>query len=529
MEASILQICFASLVLLFIWFWAFHFCNVMILKPQKIRETLRRQGIEGPQPSFFYGNLLEVQRVQREGLKAAKRSDGEMSHNHLHTIYPGVESWSKKYGKTFTYSLGKTVVLNVVDPNLLKEINSYKGLELGKSEQQRKDWKALVGDSIAWTSGSTWQYQRKVIQPTLYPEKVKGMVDPIVKSTLPVLKSWEDRIRNEGGVADIRIDEDLENLFADVISRACFGSTYAQGEKIFLKLRELRRLISSRAFSIGGQGWSYIPTKRNLAISKLEKEIESLIMKMVEDQKKKPTPENHLLESLLDAATICHTEMEARTRFTVDNCKAIYLAGHSPPMVATGWTLLLLATNQDWQDRCRAEVLEACGDRFPDANSIYKLKAICPYISCYPCLQLTMVIHESLRLYPPSSYMFREAVEDMHLGGIFVPKGLTLLVPITMVHLDPDIWGHDVDKFKPERFDNGVMAASKYPHTYLPFGLGSRVCLGQHFAMAEMKVVLALFLSKFSLSVSPQYRHSIQTRQWAMVPEYGINILMKRL
>ncbi|KAG9443321.1 hypothetical protein H6P81_014661 [Aristolochia fimbriata] len=514
--AALVVVCF-SFFLLLICVCAFHFYHVMILKPQRMREKLGKQGIKGPQPSFFYGNLLELKGLQLKEEKAEKKEEEIISHNHLHATYPAIQIWTKKYGKIFTYSLGKTVVLSVAHPQLLKAINTHTGLELGKPEQERKVWKALFGDSLVWTNGSTWQNQRKVIQPTLSPEKVKGMVDLIVESTLPLLRSWEDRIQSEGGAADIKIDEDLENLFSDVISRACFGSTYAQGEVIFLKLKELHGLISSRGFTTGVPGWSYLPTKRNRRIWGLEKEIESLIMNVVEERIKRPTPVNDFLQSILDAASVYHTEMKSISRFIVDNCKTMYLAGHATSMVASRWTLYLLATYQDWQARCRAEVLEVCGDRYPDANSINRLK------------MLTLVINESLRLYSPPIHVVREAVQDMELSGIFLPKGVTMLIPVSMVHHDHDIWGSDANEFKPERFANGVMAASKFPHAFLPFGLGPRVCVGQHLAMAELKVVLSLFLSKFSFTISPKYQHSPMARYWMMVPEHGMNILMKTM
>ena len=62
------------------------------------------------------------------------------------------------------------------------------------------------------------------------------MVKLMVDSTTSMLRSWESRIENEGGIADIKINDDLRSLSSDIISRACFGSNYSQGEEIFLKL-----------------------------------------------------------------------------------------------------------------------------------------------------------------------------------------------------------------------------------------------------------------------------------------------------
>jgi len=75
-------------------------------------------------------------------------------------------------------------------------------------------------------------------------DKVKGMVNLMLDSTTSMLRTWETRVENEGGVVDIKIDEDLRSLSADILSRACFGSDYAQGEEIFLKLETLQSIMS---------------------------------------------------------------------------------------------------------------------------------------------------------------------------------------------------------------------------------------------------------------------------------------------
>lgn len=70
------------------------------------------------------------------------------------------------------------------------------------------------------------------------------MVDIMVESTRPFLESWESKIRQGRGMAYIKVDEDLQNYSADVISKACFGSSYAEGKEIFLKLRALQKSLS---------------------------------------------------------------------------------------------------------------------------------------------------------------------------------------------------------------------------------------------------------------------------------------------
>jgi cytochrome P450 len=142
--------------------------------------------------------------------------------------------------------------------------------------------------------------------------------------------------------------------------------------------------------------------------------------------------------------------------------------------------------------------------------------------------QLTMVIHESLRLYSPALAVSREALEDLKFGDIHVPKGFHVLTLSGTLHQDLDIWGPDAKEFNPERFANGVSGACKFPHVYMPFGVGPRTCLGQNFAMTELKIILALIVSNFSFSLSPKYRHS-PTMRLITAPEHGVNLLIKSL
>ena len=76
------------------------------------------------------------------------------------------------------------------------------------------------------------------------------------------------------------------------------------------------------------------------------------------------------------------------------------------------------------------------------------------------------------------------------------------------LHQHPVIWGPDSDKYNPGRFANGVSAACKFPHVYMPFGVGPSICLGQNVAMAELKIILALILFNFKFSLTEIYAFS---------------------
>jgi cytochrome P450 len=293
------------------------------------------------------------------------------------------------------------------------------------------------------------------------------------------------------------------------------------------------------------QSIRYLPTKSNREIWRLEKEIRALILKAVKERKEEASG-NDLLHTILEAATNSGFSQAETDRFIVDNCKNIYSAGYENTAVSATWTLMLLASNPEWQAKVRAEVVQVCEGQMPDADMVRKMKTVRGIIFAIykhsqpnifsmtylalpfnPC-QMTMVINESLRLYPPVPVVSREALRDMKFGDINVPKGVIVWTLLVALHQDPDIWGPDANNFNPERFSNGVSGACKLPYVYMPFGVGPRKCLGQNFAMAELKILLALIVSNFSLSLSPKYRHSPALRL-VIEPEHGVNLLVKSL
>ena len=139
-----------------------------------------------------------------------------------------------------------------------------------------------------------------------------------------------------------------------------------------------------------------------------------------------------------------------------------------------------------------------------------------------------MVIQESLRLFPPGLTVAREALEDLKIGEIVVPKGTNIWVLIYEMHRDVEIWGEDSDEFKPERFEGGISEACKYPQVYVPFGFGSRICVGQNFALVEAKIILSLLLCNFSFSISPNYGHC-PSYTMLLMPKYGAPLLVTTL
>ncbi|KAG1648967.1 Cytochrome P450 9e2 [Nymphon striatum] len=113
---------------------------------------------------------------------------------------------------------------------------------------------------------------------------------------------------------------------------------------------------------------------------------------------------------------------------------------------------------------------------------------------------LKAVVKETLRLYSPAARLERKCTENYQLGSIFLKKGTLVGVPTYSIHHDAEYWP-DPETFDPERFMGDPSDIN--PYTYLPFGIGRRNCVAMRFAEMEIKVAIAVLLSKVRLFKLP--------------------------
>ncbi|RVW81360.1 Cytochrome P450 714A1 [Vitis vinifera] len=437
-------------------------------------------------------------------------------------------------GPVYTYSTGNRQHLYVNHPEMVKEMNQSTSLELGKPSYVTKTLAPMLGNGILRSNGNTWAHQRRIVAPEFFMDKVKGMVGLMLESAQPLLTKWEDCIQAHGGVsADVMVNEDLRSASADVISRVCFGSSYGKGKQIFSKLRSLQQLITNRAFLFGVPSFRFLWANKQKELKNLEREVESLIWKAVKEREQECletstlSSDKDLMQLLLESAINDPNLGQASSkRFIVDNCKSIYFAGHESTAVAASWCLMLLALHPDWQARIRAEIAEVCGDNMPDADSITKMKWV---VFC--CLHFNINDYGDSRnpaAVSTGSIRVKGSAGGIQVGNFIVPKGVCIWTLIPTLHRDTDIWGPDANQFKPERFENGVSKACKFPQAYIPFGLGPRLCLGRNFAMVQLKIILSLIISKFTFTLSPTYRH-FPVYRMIVEPGDGVHIRIRKI
>jgi len=157
------------------------------------------------------------------------------------------------------------------------------------------------------------------------------------------------------------------------------------------------------------------------------------------------------------------------------------VAGHETVASALSWALCLLSENPTYQELIFNEVQEVLGERTP-------------VFADYPNLPATKaVLDEAMRLYPPAWVLTRSTIADDEIAGVEIKAGSLIVISPWVVHRDPVAWP-DANKFDPTRFLNQRKIEQG---SFIPFGLGNRMCIGKDFALFEAVIALAMLVRRF--------------------------------
>ncbi|PKA47135.1 Cytokinin hydroxylase [Apostasia shenzhenica] len=500
----------AFALLLFLWPASVIFFSYF-LTPRRIRITMAKQGVTGPKPRFLLGNLPDVAAL----VSTATAGDMDAGdHNIVGRLLPHYVLWSKIYGKRFVFWYGSEPRLCLTDTDLIKEFLSAKGVHLsGKSWLQRQGTKHFIGQGLLMANGDQWLHQRHVVAPAFMGEKLKSHMGYMIECTKKTMETLRTAAEIAGKNGLVEIGEHLTRLAGDIIFRTEFDTSYEKGRQIFHHLTRLQSLTAQSSRHLWIPGSRFIPSKFRREIKSLKEEVEKLLMEIIESRREgveigRSSSYGKGLLGLLLAETTKKETSSYSLQKVMDECKTFFFAGHETSALLLTWTVMLLATNPAWQEKARAEVASVCSGEPPAADHLPKLNL------------LQMIINESLRLYPPATLLPRMAFEDTKLGDLFVPRGLSIWIPVLAIHHDEEIWGEDAHRFNPARFAARSFAANRH---FLPFAAGPRNCVGQAYAMAEAKIVLAMLLANFRFAISESYRHA-PVNVLTLRPKYGVPV-----
>ncbi|XP_058095284.1 cytochrome P450 CYP72A616-like [Magnolia sinica] len=484
-------------------------------RPMKLQKHLNQQGIKGNPYKLFFGDMKEMGRLIQE----AWSKPMNLTHQIAPRVFPYCYDLVQKEGKLSIIWNGTTPRVIVNDSELMKQVLSNKFGHFQKPQANPIIYQLTRG--LSALEGEEWAKHRRIITPAFHLEKLKAMIPAFSTSCCGLIKQWGELVGPQGS-CELDVWPELQNLTGDVISRTAFGSNYEEGKRIFELQKEQIILVLETAFAPYIPGFRFVPTYLDKEIKAM---LRNLIHKKEQAMKMGESSTDDLLGLLLLQSNNCNGVQEPGTNsknngLTIDDvieeCKLFYFAGQETTSVWLTWTMIVLAMHPSWQERAREEVLQICGKNTPDFDTTNHFKIV------------TMILYEVLRLYPPVTALFQQTCKKMDLGGISLPQGIDLLLPTLLVHHDPELWGDDHEEFRPERFSDGVSKASKEQTAFFPFGWGPKICIGQHFAMIEAKMALAMILQNFSFGLSPSYTHAPYT-VITLQPQYGAQVLLHRI
>jgi cytochrome P450 len=390
-----------------------------------------------------------------------------------------------------TIGYSRRGILIVNDPDLVRTVLADPGDHYPKADIMVAALEPLIGESIFVASGGRWRRHRRMIDPAFSHMRLN-------RAFVSMAAAADDCEAHFDGVADrgeeFSLDLAMSHLTADIICRTVFSTSFESRmardvfEAFTLFERsvaqvQIRRLILDPPFTNPPQAPAVLA-----ACARIRGHLGELL-------------DTHLGAGTarfddIAAAVIAARDLETGTTFTreelIDELGVMFLAGHETTASGLTWAFFILASRPEVRDRIRAEVDAVCGDGPVEFEHVRRLTYV------------RNVFRETLRLYPPITFLPRVALQRGRLGPCTVKRGALLMVAPWTIHRHRRYWP-EPDAFDPDRF-SAEREAEIIPGTWLPFGLGPRVCIGAGFAQTEATLILARLARRYDFNVVPGQR-----------------------
>ena len=198
-----------------------------------------------------------------------------------------------------------------------------------------------------------------------------------------------------------------------------------------------------------------------------------------------------------------------------DEVMTLLFAGHDTTTSTVAFMFYELARRPDVVEALREEQDRVLGGERPDAAMLMSGKLEL----------LEMVQDETLRMYPPAWIGARKAIETFEFAGKQIPAGAYVSYSSWVSHHIPEVFP-EPDVFRPERFERERKSALP-KGAYIPFGAGSRICIGMRFGQLEIKAIVSELLRRFDFELTPGY--VLRTRQMPTIgPRDGMPLTVRR-
>jgi cytochrome P450 len=435
----------------------------------------------------------------------------------------------RDHGDISCMRLGPERAWDLMSPEVVREALVAQADGLIRWERGISVFEQVFGQSVLVTEGPTWQRQRRMLMAAFTPKRVAGYAALMTEAA----QTHFDRLLSPGqDRALVEMDALWGDVAMQVILRTLFGPRVQADTRAAVRATQVLSATAFREmfhlFTLPDH-WP-LPGKadKRWALATLRQ----LVQSHIDAAALQTAPSGHPsrqtgsdavglgpqgllgeLHALRDAET--GEALSAQEVF--DQCMVSFQAGHETTATALLWWSRLMAEHPQAAQRAREEVRAVVGDAsaHPTAEQAARL----------PWLNATL--KEALRLYPPAAALIsRRTTRDLRLGGWLVPRGAMLRITPWVLHRDPALFP-EPEAFRPERFMDGAPPLPR--GAWMPYGVGPRVCLGQHFAQLEMALLAAMLLQRFKLSLPPDAAACQPALNLTLRPKDPIRLWVDRL
>ena len=387
------------------------------------------------------------------------------------------------YGPLSHARIGPTSFYLVNESSLIEEFLVGKHKECLKDGVTRS-LVPLVGHGLLTSEGELWKRQRKLAGPAFAPKRVTAYADVMVDSSQRAFASYR-----EGEARDFHAD--IMTLTLEIVGKTILGvNTREESDRIAEVLHATFLYFEERLYSWKRLLPFGLPSPSLYRFRRAKAELDGIVRSIVTRSREHGGDSDHLIARLSRARDEQGEAMSEQQLH--DEAVTMLLAGHETTALALTFAVYLLSEHPQVAEKLRQEVDEVLGGSPATFADLVRL----PYLDA--CAR------ETLRLYPPAYAFGREVVTPFELGGYTLPVGSQVIVSPYGMHRNPRHFP-DPDSFRPERWlDGSTTGLPRF--AYLPFGGGQRVCIGNHFAMMELCLVLATLAQQLELQVVPGFR-----------------------
>lgn len=348
----------------------------------------------------------------------------------------------------------------------------------------------LLGDGLLTTDGAFHRRARKIMLPAFHREQ-------IARAGEVMLEEIEGSVGRLGEGERFDLYDWTRRLALRVAMRALFGFDPDGREGRTAHDFEQALEFYSRDYALQimrGPGSPY--SKLLKARARLDELIFTEIAARRAGGRPTDPARADLLTMLLSATDedgVSLSDMQLR-----DQTMTLLFAGHDTTTSTVTFLMYELARHPGELAAILAEQDEVLGDRPPTPADL--TGASLP--------RLEMAIEEILRMYPPAWVGPRRSVADFEFAGVTVPGGAPVNYSSWASHHLPDVWP-EPEAFRPERFSPEAKALIP-KGAYVPFGSGSRTCIGMRFGQMEVRAIATAMLRRFRLESAAGYRLSVR-------------------